>query len=144
MPVYIDTSALAKWYLNEAGSESFSVWIRKQDDVHISSLTALEFRCLLARRQRRGDISPELEDRIFAVFQSDVNEGHLSTHAVNDTHITGAINLLAVVAPTPLRTLDATHLNIALSIDASSIATADKVMACAAAQLGIKVVDFQS
>jgi uncharacterized protein with PIN domain len=50
--VYIDTSALAKWYLNEAHAHEFSNWIQKQEDTHISSLTITEFRCLLARRRR--------------------------------------------------------------------------------------------
>ncbi|MDM8560842.1 type II toxin-antitoxin system VapC family toxin [Candidatus Parabeggiatoa sp. HSG14] len=50
--VYLDTSALAKWYLNEAHSHEFSNWIQKQEDTHISSLTITEFRCLLARRRR--------------------------------------------------------------------------------------------
>ena len=49
---YIDTSALAKWYLPEAGSEDFSKWMQHQEDTCISSLTLTEFRCLLARRWR--------------------------------------------------------------------------------------------
>ena len=39
---YIDTSALAKWYLSEASSEEL--------DAEISRLTVVEFRCLPARR----------------------------------------------------------------------------------------------
>jgi uncharacterized protein len=49
---YIDTSALAKWYLNEPRSEDFGAVI--------SRLTVVEFRCLIARRRRAGDI--DLED----------------------------------------------------------------------------------
>lgn len=48
---YIDTSALAKWYLPEAGSEAFAEWMGQWEDTCISSLTITEFRCLLARRQ---------------------------------------------------------------------------------------------
>lgn len=49
---YIDTGALAKWYLPESGSESFSEWMGQREDTCISSLTITEFRCLLSRRQR--------------------------------------------------------------------------------------------
>ena len=58
--VYLDTSALAKWYLNEARSQEFTVWFQTQPDVHLSSLTLTEFRCLLARRRRAGELSKEL------------------------------------------------------------------------------------
>ena len=48
---YIDTSALANWYLPEPGSETFSEWMQSQEDTCISSLTTTEFRGLLARRR---------------------------------------------------------------------------------------------
>lgn len=57
--VYLDTSALAKWYLNESRSQEFTAWFQTQPDVHLSSLTLTEFRCLLARR-RAGDLSKKL------------------------------------------------------------------------------------
>ena len=36
--VYLDTSALAKWYLNEPRSEDFAAWMQEQDDTHIRTL----------------------------------------------------------------------------------------------------------
>lgn len=38
MLVYIDTSALAKWYLNEPRSEDFEAFIRQQASAAISRL----------------------------------------------------------------------------------------------------------
>ena len=63
--VYLDTSALAKWYLNEPRSEDFAAWIQNQDDTHISTLTLVEMRCLLARRRRAGELSMALEQQAF-------------------------------------------------------------------------------
>ncbi len=142
MLVYLDTSALAKWYLNEPRSEDFSAWIRNQQDTHISSLTVLEFRCLLARRKRRQDISSELEQKLFAVFKADVQAGHLIQHAIEDPDVTDAVALLERVSPTALRTLDAIHLRIAIGIDADAVATADKTMATAASAFGMQVFNF--
>lgn len=142
MPVYLDTSALAKWYLNESRSTEFSNWIQDQQDTHISSLTILEFRCLLARRKRSGDFPTELEQQLFAAFQADIQAGHLIVHATNDDNATGAVTLLERVAPTALRTLDAMHLHVAMEIGATLLATADKTMANAAGQLGLQVVSF--
>ena len=55
MSCYIDTSALAKWYLNEPRSQDFESYIRSQRGALISRLTVMELRCLLARRRRAGD-----------------------------------------------------------------------------------------
>lgn len=142
MPTYLDTSALAKWYLNESRSEDFSAWIRAQSDTHISRLTTLEFRFLLARRQRAREIAPELAQRIFAIFEQDVQAGHLITHEVENNHVSSAISLLERVAPIALRTLDAIHLSIAISIHAETVATADRIMETAARELGLQVQSF--
>jgi len=142
MLVYLDTSALAKWYLNEAGSDVFVDWIQQQDDVHISSLTATEMRCLLSRRKRMGDISSELEHHIFAVFMDDVGCGYLSQHPLLDQHTLAAIELINQLPQHALRTLDAMHLAIARSIEADAIATADHVMASAAESLQLKIIAF--
>lgn len=142
MLVYLDTSALAKWYLNEPHSEDFSTWVQNQDDTHISSLTVLEFRCLLARRERRGEISSELGTEVFAAFLTDIESAHLVRHAVDDGNVENAVSLLNRVAPIALRTMDAIHLRIASDIGAAALATADKTMAKAAEQLGMHVFYF--
>lgn len=58
---YVDTSALAKLYLNERGSEQFEAFLLRQERAVISRLTALEFRCVLARRRRAQELSPRLK-----------------------------------------------------------------------------------
>jgi len=140
--VYLDTSALAKWYLNEANSDVFADWIGQQDDVHISSLTATEMRCLLARRKREGDISTELEQQIFSAFTEDMEHGYLSLHSLNHEHAVAAIRLIDQLPQHALRTLDAMHLAIARSIGAGTIATADHTMAEAAKSIAMDVVMF--
>ncbi len=41
---YLDTSALAKWYLNEVGSEAFVDFLQSLDSALISSLSVTEMR----------------------------------------------------------------------------------------------------
>jgi len=140
--VYLDTSALAKWYLNEKNSDAFVLWIGQQDDVHISSLTATEMRCLLARRRRAGEISTELEQKIFAAFSEDMEHGYLSQHPLNHDHAMAAIGLIDQLPQHALRTLDAMHLAVARGIGADAIATADNIMAEAAESLAMDVIMF--
>lgn len=75
---YLETSALAKWYLAEANSEQVSEYIQCLDDAVISTLTKTEMRCLLARRKRMDELTANLENQIYAAFLDDIALGHLS------------------------------------------------------------------
>ncbi|WP_127477859.1 type II toxin-antitoxin system VapC family toxin [Sulfurivermis fontis] len=140
--VYIDTSALAKWYLNEEGSDTFSAYIQTLDSAIISTLTRTEIRSLLARRRRMGDLDVGLEPVLYAAFQDDISSGHLQLYTVANERFDEAANLLALYPEQPLRTLDALHLAVAKHYGIGAIATADTVMANAAAAMGFAVRTF--
>jgi predicted nucleic acid-binding protein len=139
---YIDTSALAKWYLPEAGSEEFSKWMQGQVDTCISSLTVTEFRCLLARRQRMEMLSALEVQRIYARFKQDIEDAHLIHYPVENRHILNASLMIESLPSVPLRTLDALHLTIAHDIPVNILATADKIMRHSAQLLDLEVVLF--
>ena len=138
-PVYLDTSVLAKWYINEANSEQVADYIVKLDIAAISTLSKTEFRCLLARRKRSKELTVELESKIYATFLEDIAQGHLQVYAVEDKHLESATYLISMLPEHALRTLDALHLAIAQSYQVEYIATADTLLAKAAEQLGFKV-----
>jgi predicted nucleic acid-binding protein len=102
----------------------------------------IEFRCLLARRRRSGEIGQRIENQVFAAFQRDVREGLLAVHPLSDAHASAALDILTRLKTHPLRSLDALHLAIVQDLGASTIATADPVMARAAAALGAQTVRF--
>jgi uncharacterized protein len=139
---YIDTSALAKWYLPEPGSDAFVDFIRSQDSAAISRLTTVELRCLLVRRRRAGDITVQHERDAWATFEGDIRAGHLHVEALSDAHAVTARDLLERLQHLPVRTLDAFHLAIAQSLAAGVLATADRVMARAAEALGMTAMMF--
>ena len=141
--LYVDTSALAKWYLNEPRSEDFAKYIQsEQKDVAISRLTVVELRCLLGRRRRARHLTTALEREILQVFRADVQRGFLTVHRLEDHHALRADELIEQLKEEPLRTLDALHLAITLDLGCQRIATADRVMATAATKLGINVDRF--
>ena len=142
MGPYLDTSALAKWYLNEPFSEQFEAFIRKQSSAAISRLTTVEFRCLLARRRRAGEITKSVESRVYASFEQDVGAGFLQVYPVADEHLIAALSLITRLGRYPLRTLDALHLAIAQGIHCRRLATADKTMAGAGKAIGLGVARF--
>lgn len=139
---YVDTSALAKWYLPEANSEAFASWMQKQTETCISSLTITEFRCLLARRQRMQLLDALQIQELYAKFEQDIQDGHLLHYEVLDRQILNAKLMIESLPTVALRTLDALHLTIAHDIGVAILATADVVMAEAATMLEFEVVRF--
>jgi len=142
MGPYLDTSALAKWYLNEPFSEQFEAFIRAQPAAVISRLTVVEFRCLLVRRRRAGEITKTIESRVYSSFEKDIGGGFLQVYPVADEHVITALNLITRLGRYSLRTLDALHLAIAQAIRCLRLATADKSMAAAGKAAGLSVVRF--
>jgi predicted nucleic acid-binding protein len=140
--IYFDTSALAKWYLNEARSDDVEKYIQEHGPVAISELTVVEMRCLLARRRRERNIDLKIEAQVFATFQEDIRQNFLICQPLPKNLATGAVNLLSVLADVPLRTLDALHLMIAKEIQTDILATADKIMAAGGKLMGLGVVRF--
>ena len=139
---YVDTSALAKWYLNEDFSDAVEDYLRGFPSVQISSLTRIELRCLLARRRRYREISAELESKVSGRFQEDVQQGHLRVLPLADEHVETALAIMDGLPEHSLRTLDALHLALVRTAGLESLATADRVMASAAEELGLGVEKF--
>ena len=140
--IYFDTSALAKWYLNEPRSDDVEKYIQEHGPVAMSDLTVVEMRYLLARRRRERDIDSRTENKIFATFQEDIRQKYLICHPLPSDIAVGAINLLSVLPDVPLRTLDAFHLVVVKEIQADTLATADKIMASGAKAMGLSVARF--
>ncbi len=143
---YLDTSALLKWYVPEAGSEQFDNWIASQEEVEISRLTCLEMRSTLARKVRTSQLNHQQAQQALNHFLEDVNNGLFTLYAVRDEDWLIAENLIdtltTLAAPIPLRSLDALHLAVTQSRQITSIATADQVLGNAAGKIGIQSILF--
>gem|GEM_PF-180324 len=139
---YFDTSALAKWYLNEQHSDAVVRYIQKHGPVAISGLTVVEMRSLLARRRREKEIDAAMESRVFATFEEDIRQGFLVCYPFPAEATEGAANLISMLPDVPLRTLDSLHLTIAQEGGAKSLATFDAVMAEAARRMGFQLIPF--
>ena len=142
MSAYIDTSALAKCYVREAASLRVLEWADAQETPVTAALTLVEFRCLLARRRRGGQIDSRLEQRALAEFDSHVRSGAWRIHPTPFADYASARDLIDMLPDVPLRALDALHLAVARSSGATQFATADKAQAEAATALGFTVHRF--
>ena len=140
--IYLDTGTLAKRYLNEARSDDVDAYVCANSPLAISTLTKVEMRCLLARRRRDGCFDAAMENRLYATFRDDLRRGFLVQHAVGDSTVAGASDLVASLPGIPLRTLDALHLAAAMALGAECLVTSDHIMAEAAEALEMDVVTF--
>jgi len=139
---YFDTSALAKWYVNESRCEDVEEYVRSVYPVYVSLLTKIEMRSLAARRVREGDIDLLTQGKVLATFEGDIAGGHvvLIPHTIES--FLAAESLLGSLPEIPLRTLDAMHLGIMQAAGVTTLATADRVMAQAAEALGMECETF--
>jgi predicted nucleic acid-binding protein len=140
--VYFDTSALAKWYVNEARSEEVEAYLRQVCPVYISLLTLVEMKSLMARRRRQGDIDAATQVKVLATFEGDVAHGHLVLLPQTVESFQVAESLLGAYPDIPLRTLDALHLGVMRAAGVSTLATADRVMVQAAEVMGVGCQTF--
>jgi predicted nucleic acid-binding protein len=139
---YFDTSALAKWYVNESRSENVEEYLRSVYPVYISLLTKIEMKSLAARRTREGHIDLLTQSKVIATFEGDIAGGHLVLLPDTDESFLIAESLLGSHPEIPLRTLDAMHLGIMQAAGIMTLATADRVMAQAAEALGMECETF--
>lgn len=140
--VYVDTSAFAKLYVNEAGSATFQLYAAKLGSAWISRLSVVEFRSVLVRRVRTKLLTREDQVAARGLFETDIARGLWDVVPVDDRHVVDAAALIDRLGSTPLRTLDAIHLAIAQSVGAMELATSDQVLAAAGAALGLRVAAF--
>ena len=136
-PLYCDTSALAKLYLREPGSNEFNAVVEGRADIIVSELTMTELVSVLARLSRQGVIAREVVGRIQHAVAGRVDDGtYQRVEMTRETH-RRAEHLLLHLTQTPLRAADALHLAMAMAARAPSLASFDSRLAQAARAVGL-------
>ena len=139
--IYFDTSALAKAYISEAGSDEVRELLSLNvDPICVSTLSLVEFRCAVARRTRARTLTELEGQRILSSFDDDIETGVFDVFAIDNVDHISARRLIDTVAPLPLKALDALHLAVvrrALETNETAFITSDPQQAAAARALGI-------
>ncbi len=142
MPIYVDTSALAKRYISEIESSQFDDFVTaEQGALHICPLTVTEFHSVLMRRQRMGEVDAAFVDGARNAFAADM-AGELWQWNPFPTAAFGDASLIIQDTELGLATLDALHLACARLLDCNALATADRRLARAAVRRGLQVHQF--
>ena len=142
MPIYIDTSALAKRYLAEKGSDAFDAFLMGQaDECVISPLVATELESIVQRLLRQRLINKAYAEQVRQDFVADLRGALWAMRPFPSAGIGLAADLLRAL-DAPLVTLDAIHLASAVELGCTAIATGDRQLAYAASRHGLDVHPF--
>jgi hypothetical protein len=135
--VYLDTSALAKLYVQEAESDDLDSALIGRRDLLISELTLTELTSAIARRVREGEIEASIARRIYQQLFRDVRAGEYRLlDLTSATHREAERLLLTIGRHAPIRAGDSLHLAMAALADARTLVTYDRQMHAVASTLG--------
>lgn len=142
MPIYIDTSALAKRYIAESGSDDFEAFVTGQnDECVICPISAIELESVLQRLQRQGLIDSGYALQARRNFASDLASAVWSMQRFDAASFARGTELLRTLS-CALATLDALHLACAMELGCDAIATGDRQLARAAQECKLTVHSF--
>lgn len=110
---FFDTSALAKRYIREIGSEWVAEICEGGDAIFIAELTEIELAAAIYRRAKGGSLSGEAAEIAINDFDADRIDQYL-TFEVNRTVLTTA---RVIVEKHALRGYDAVQLAVAIECD---------------------------
>ncbi len=142
--VFLDTSALVKLYVPEAGSSQLRSFLADADHVAIGMVAVPEFASAVLRRHREGLLDAPDTSLLLASFESD--RIRFSVGSLVDALALAARDLLRKHVSIPLRTLDALQLATALWFVRNrpmdwTLATSDRRMLAAAALESVHTYD---
>lgn len=138
---FFDTSALAKRYADEPGTEVVDRLVESETTtVVITSLTIVELASALQRKQNRGSLSESAVDGLLTAFFRESLED-FTIVALDETRFERALDL---VLTDDLRTLDSLQLAAAIDVSAdleSVFVCSDRELATVADAHGLETID---
>ena len=151
MPGYfLDTSALAKLYHPEIGSERMESLVQAPGTrLIISQLSLIEIQSVFATKVRTGVIDKATLDQLRGLFFSDLANGRFEVVLLARRHFQSAEALVRSHAVNyALRTLDAMQLSVALDLHgrgaASDLVASDKNLCNVATLEGLTVINLSA
>jgi predicted nucleic acid-binding protein len=139
--VFVDTSALVKYYYPEKDSDRIEHLLLTARRVCISSLSVTETASALMKKVRTGELKKTDELLIWNTFLDDLGTGRIDVLLPDERQYERAADIIRKLgARHGIRTLDAIQIAVAQSAGDVSFLCADKVMAAVAEKVGMKVI----
>ena len=136
MRVFFDSSALAKRYVDEAGTAEVLQWCDKATELALSVIAVPELISAFRRLVREG----RLTETQYAQLKSDLR-ADLVDALVCETSPQVVQRAIDALEAAPLRGMDAVHVGSALVCGAAVFISADARQCAAAEHFGLRVVN---
>ena len=136
MKVFLDTSAFAKRYVAEQGSDKVMALCLKADSLVVSVICLPELISTLSRLLREKKLTKADQRKLKSEAMADLTD-------VDICQITSEVlaSVVSLLESHPLRAMDAIHLACALTVKPDVFVSADHRQLSAARKAGIKTVD---
>jgi len=133
MKIYLDSSALAKRFVNEDGSDAVEALCAQADALGLSVIGVPEIVSALNRRLRERLLTPTLYRQAKQRLLDDVRDADI-------IQLTPAVigSTIQVLEASPVRAMDALHIACAIEWGADVFASADPRQLIAARRAGLK------
>jgi len=135
MRIFFDSSAFAKRYVREEGSEDVLLWCDQATELCLSGIALPEIISSFCRLQREKLITPIQYRHLKTMLMADISDAlicDLTPEVMRGTIIALENNIL--------RGMDAIHIGSALTLKADLFVSADDRQCAAAEQAGLRVV----
>jgi len=146
VPAFLDTSALAKLYHKEIGSDFLAELAFKEPLLLVSRLGVVEMQSVLAGKVRTRTLTEFDAELARSRFRSDIRRKRIRVVALRNRHYELAASLIEKHASNQgLRTLDSLQLAMAVDLARNGLidflVTADKVLVRLGGIENVKVLD---
>ena len=134
MRVFFDSSAFAKRYVRETGTEAVLAWCDRATEICLSAIALPEIISALCRLQREGKLIPQQYRQIKSLLLADVED-----IAISDVTATVIQHAFSCLENNVLRGMDAIHIASALALRVDVFVSADARQCEAATNAGLTV-----
>ena len=136
MKAFLDTSAFAKRYIAEAGSDRVIALCQQADSLVLSVVCLPELISTLSRLVREKKLAKAQYRKLKRDAMADLADADIC-------QLTPAVlnSVVSLLESHPLRALDALHLACALAVEPDIFVSADHRQLAAARKAGLKIVD---
>jgi len=136
MKVFLDTSAFAKRYVAEQGSDKLIALCQQADSLVVSVICLPELISTLSRLVREKKLAKADYRKLKGEAMGDLAD-------VDICQITSGViaSVVSLLESHPLRAMDALHVACALAVEPDIFVSADHRQLSAARKAGLKIVD---
>lgn len=135
MKVFLDTSTLAKRYVQELGSEELEdLFFSVVKEVFVSTLALAEFAAAIGRKLRNKDMLEKSASKAMREFEKDWGGLFKKIPLTEDL----AMSAASLAIQYPLKGADAIHLASAIAVGADLFVVSDNMLVSVAEKIGIK------